>query len=223
MASTSTNPEEIVKHLRNTFDSGKTRSLDYRMKQLKAMGRLLEENKEPIIEALEKDLHKCKIETILTEIDMVAAELKEALQHLREWDKPETPPKAFANILDSVYILKDPYGVVLIIGAWNYPLQLTLMPAVGAIAAGNCVVLKPSELAPATSKFLAEYVPKYLDSDAYHVLEGGVSETTELLKQKFDYIFYTGSTNVGKIVHAAANKYLTPVTLELGGKLKCCI
>lgn len=218
MGSLSKNPEEIVKHLRNTFESGKTRALDFRVKQLKAMSRLLEENQDKIIDALERDLRKTKTETILTEIDMVAAELKEALQQIKQWDKPEKVPKAFANILDSVYILNDPYGVVLVIGAWNYPLQLTLMPAVGAIAAGNCVLIKPSEICPATSKFIAEYVPKYLDIDAYQVFEGGVTETTELLKQKFDYIFYTGSTSVGKIVHAAANKYLTPVTLELGGK-----
>lgn len=218
MASKSRNPEEIVKQLRNTFDSGKTRSLDYRLKQLKAMGRLLDENREKIISALQSDLRKSKTETILTEIDMIAGELKEALNHLKEWDKPEKPPTALANILDSVYIVHDPYGVVLVIGAWNYPLQLTLMPVVGAIAAGNCVLMKPSEVAPATSKFLAEYVPKYLDSDAYQVFEGGVQETTDLLKEKFDYIFYTGSTSVGRIVHAAANRYLTPVTLELGGK-----
>lgn len=218
MASISKNPEEILKHLRNTFDSGKTRSLDYRLKQLKAIGRLLDENRDKIVAALESDLHKSKTEAILTEIDMVAGELKEAVQHLKEWSKPEKPATGLANILDSVYIMKDPYGVVLIIGAWNYPLQLSIMPAVGAIAAGNCVLVKPSELAPATSKFLAEYIPKYLDSDAYQIFEGGVQETTELLKQRFDYIFYTGSTSVGRIVHAAANKYLTPVTLELGGE-----
>lgn len=218
MASTSENPGEIVRQLRNTFDSGRTFSLDYRKKQLKALERLLDENQDTIIAALEKDLRKSKIESILTEIDIVAGELKDTLKHLKEWDKPVKPPRAFANILDSVYIVNDPYGVVLVIGAWNYPLQLSLTPVIGAIAAGNCVLIKPSEVAPATSKFLAEYVPKYLDGEAYQVFEGGVQETTELLKQRFDYIFYTGSTSVGKIVHAAANKYLTPVTLELGGK-----
>lgn len=218
MASTSKNPEEIVKQLRNTFDSGKTRSLDYRKKQLKALGRLLDENEDKIVAALESDLRKSKTESILTEIDMVAGELKEAMQHVKEWDKPVKPPRALANILDSVYIVNDPYGVVLVIGAWNYPLQLSLSPVIGAIAAGNCVLIKPSEVAPATSKFLAENIPKYLDAEAYQVFEGGVPETTELLKQRFDYIFYTGSTTVGRIVHAHANKYLTPVTLELGGE-----
>lgn len=218
MAFSSKNPEEIVKHLKNTFESGKTKSIDFRLKQIKALGKLLEENTDKIVQVLEKDLKKPKVETILTEIDMIAAEIKETLQNLHKWDKPERPAKAFANVLDSVYIINDPYGVVLVMGAWNYPMQLTLAPVVGAIAAGNCVVIKPSDLAPASSQFMAEYIPKYLDSDAFHVFEGGVPETTDLLKQRFDYIFYTGSTAVGKIIHAAANKYLTPVTLELGGK-----
>lgn len=139
--------------------------------------------------------------------------------------------------MDDVLIHKDPYGVVLVMGAWNYPLQLTLLPVVGAISAGNSVIIKPSEIAPATAKLIAELVPKYLNrvilsififgwfyinfnilQDAYPVILGGVEETTQLLKQRFDYIFYTGSTSVGKIVRAAANEYLTPVTLELGGK-----
>lgn len=153
------------------------------------------------------------------------------------------PSKGLAFIFDSVEIRKEPYGVVLIIGAWNYPLQLALNPLIGAIAAGNCAILKPSEVAPAVSKYLCETIPKYLDpvciavypyfviekdnhlidcasygQECYHVVVGGVSETTEILMQRFDYIFYTGSAAIGRIVREAANKYLTPVTLELGGK-----
>ncbi len=143
--------------------------------------------------------------------------------------------------MDKVRIYKDPYGVALVMGAWNYPMQLTLLPVGAAIAAGNCVIVKPSEVAPATAKFIAETLPKYIDNvshklgfsifrishsyqwkyslqECYQVVLGGIPETTELLKQRFDYIFYTGSTRVGQIVHQAANKYLTPVTLELGGK-----
>lgn len=141
--------------------------------------------------------------------------------------------------MDKVRIYKDPYGVVLVMGAWNYPMQLTLLPVGAALAAGNCVIVKPSEVAPATAKFIADTLPKYIDSvsrkiaysippylilqiysmqECYQVVLGGIPETTELLKQRFDYIFYTGSTRVGQIVHQAANKYLTPVTLELGGK-----
>lgn len=141
--------------------------------------------------------------------------------------------------MDKVRIYKDPYGVALVMGAWNYPMQLTLLPVGAAIAAGNCVIVKPSEVAPATAKFIAATLPKYIDNvsqielvrmfiisnnmldsmqECYQVVLGGIPETTELLKQRFDYIFYTGSTRVGQIIHQAANKYLTPVTLELGGK-----
>nr|XP_023027138.1 fatty aldehyde dehydrogenase-like [Leptinotarsa decemlineata] len=120
--------------------------------------------------------------------------------------------------MDTVIIQPEPYGVALIIGAWNYPVQLCLAPLSGAIAAGNTVVLKPSEIAPNTAKVIAQLLPKYLDSKCYHVVNGGIPETTELLEQRFDYIFYTGNCNVGKIIHRAASKYLTPVTLELGGK-----
>ncbi|RZC37202.1 aldehyde dehydrogenase, dimeric NADP-preferring-like [Asbolus verrucosus] len=132
--------------------------------------------------------------------------------------RPERPPKPIVNLMDDVLIYNDPYGVVLVMGAWNYPLQLTLAPVIGAIAAGNCVVIKPSDLSPATSQLIYDTLPKYLDHSCYPVYLGGVKETTELLKEKFDYIFYTGSTAVGRIIHQAANKNLTPVTLEMGGK-----
>lgn len=211
-------PEEVVSVLRNTYSSGRTRPIDYRVKQLKLMKQMVEENKDTIIECLAQDLHKSKFESIVMEIDLFLNGIKCILMHIHEWIKPERPSKDLANILDSVYILDEPYGVVLIMGAWNYPIELILEPVAAAIAAGNCVLMKPSEVAPSTSKFLAEYVPKYLDPDAYQVLEGGIAETTELLNQRFDYIFYTGSTHVGRIVHAAANKHLTPTTLELGGK-----
>lgn len=152
------------------------------------------------------------------------------------------PSKSFVNMLDDVVIYNDPYGVVLVISPWNYPLQLAYIPMTAALAAGNCVVLKPSEIAVATGKLLAELIPKYIDNviinllyvdvvllnnillfnvsikDVVQVVCGGVEETKEILNQKFDYIFFTGSTNVGRIVHAAANKHLTPTTLELGGK-----
>lgn len=212
------NPEHVVNKLRNTFASGKTKSVNFRIKQLKALAKLLDENTPLIVEALTKDLNKCEIESIIMEIDVVKNEIKYILMHIHDWTKPERPSKSLANVLDSVYILHDPYGVVLVLGAWNYPLQLALNPFLGAIAAGNTVLLKPSELSPATSKFLAEYIPQYLDSEAYQVFEGGIPETTALLKQKFDYIFYTGSSSVGKVILEAAAKHLTPVTLELGGK-----
>nr|CAD7194096.1 unnamed protein product [Timema douglasi]CAD7259042.1 unnamed protein product [Timema shepardi] len=126
--------------------------------------------------------------------------------------------KDLVNVLDGVMINHDPYGVVLVIGTWNYPYLITLGPVAGAISAGNTVIIKPSEVAPATAALIAKLIPKYLDPTCYTVLLGGVKETTQLLKERFDYIFYTGSTNVGKIIHKAANEYLVPTTLELGGK-----
>ncbi|CAG9831125.1 unnamed protein product [Diabrotica balteata] len=210
--------EHVVNSLRNTFETGKTKSVNFRIKQLKNLVKMLDENTQAIADALGQDLRKSKIESILMEVDVIKNEIKYILMHIHDWTKAEKPSKSLANALDSVYILHDPYGVVLILGAWNYPLQLSLSPVAGAIAAGNCVLLKPSEVAPATSKFLAEYIPKYLDTEAYQVFEGGVPETTELLKQRFDYILYTGSSAVGKIILEAAAKHLTPVTLELGGK-----
>ncbi|XP_043525083.1 aldehyde dehydrogenase, dimeric NADP-preferring isoform X4 [Frieseomelitta varia] len=208
----------LVDRTRTVFLSGKTRSLEWRKKQLKQALLMLEECEQEIISALATDLHKCKFETVTTEIKFTEGEVIELLRHLKEWSADEKPSKAIVNILDKVEIKKEPYGVVLVIGPWNYPFQLCAVPLIGAIAAGNCVILKPSELSSATSAVLAKIIPKYLDQECIHVVLGGVSETTELLKQRFDYIFYTGSTTVGKIIRNAANKFLTPVTLELGGK-----
>lgn len=209
---------QAVYTARQAFESGITKSLTFREKQLKALVRMYEENEKAIIDALFTDLHKPKAETVITEIEYLKNDLRDTLQNLRSWAKPDKPSKSFVNILDGVYIFKEAYGVVLVMGSWNYPLQLTLLPVAGAIAAGNCVIIKPSEVSSATAKFIAETIPKYLDNVCFHVVLGGISETTTLLKERFDYIFFTGSTAVGKIVHAAANKYLTPTTLELGGK-----
>ncbi|XP_046969890.1 aldehyde dehydrogenase, dimeric NADP-preferring isoform X1 [Vanessa cardui] len=212
------NISEIVQKARNTYNSGITRPLEWRKKQLKSLLRMYEENKNAMIDALVKDLRRSKMEAILLEVDYLINDLTNTLNNFDEWTKPELPPKGIVNVLDDVVIYNDPYGVVLVIGAWNYPLQLLLLPMAGAIAAGNVVIVKPSELAVASSQFIVETLPKYLDNDAVLIVEGGPEETTELLTHKLDYIFYTGGTNVGKIVYAAATKHLTPVTLELGGK-----
>ncbi|XP_026473132.1 aldehyde dehydrogenase, dimeric NADP-preferring isoform X2 [Ctenocephalides felis] len=210
--------EDIIENARAAFNSGKTRPLKFRMNQLKQLLKLYEENTNEMFDALAKDLRKHKQESTILEVEYLKNDLKNTIYNLEDWIQPIKPEKGLINALDGVYIYKDPYGVALVIGAWNYPLQLTLVPVAAAIAAGNCVIIKPSEIAPATAKFIADMIPKYLDNDCYQVVLGGVPETTELLKQRFDYIFFTGSTSVGRIVHAAANKYLTPVTLELGGK-----
>ncbi|KAJ2948615.1 hypothetical protein O0L34_g7869 [Tuta absoluta] len=209
---------EAVQKARDAFNRGVTKPIEWRRKQLQQLLRMYEENQGAMVDALAKDLRRSKMEAVLLEVDYLINDLRNTLHYLDEWCKPDRPPKGLVNILDDVVIYNDPYGVALVIGAWNYPLQLLLLPMSGAIAAGNSVIVKPSELSVACAQFVAEMVPKYLDNDAIIVVEGGPEETTELLKQKFDYIFYTGGTNVGKIVYEAATKNLTPVTLELGGK-----
>lgn len=212
------NYADIVKKARRSFDHGKTRSIEFRRKQLESMLELIKDNTNGIIEALAKDLRKSKMESCMYEINYVISEIKILLENLNEWTSPEHPKKDFPNLMDQLLIVKEPYGVVLVLGAWNYPVQVSLLPFIGAIAAGNSVILKPSELAPNTANLLLRLIPKYLDNDCYHVVCGDVKETTDLLKERFDYIFFTGSPAVGKVIHAAANKYLTPITLELGGK-----
>ncbi|XP_050542658.1 aldehyde dehydrogenase, dimeric NADP-preferring isoform X4 [Daktulosphaira vitifoliae] len=209
---------DIVEKARTAYNSNQTKSLHIRKHNLRQLLKLLNENGSDFEIALASDLKKCKHEAVIFEIDFLKNDIINALDSVDSWMKEEHPDKPLLNILDEILIHKDPYGVVLVMGAWNYPLQLTLLPAIGAIAAGNSVVIKPSEMAPATGKLIAELIPKYLNKDAFPVILGGVEETTQLLKQRFDYIFYTGSTVVGKIVRAAANEFLTPVTLELGGK-----
>ncbi|XP_058465553.1 aldehyde dehydrogenase, dimeric NADP-preferring-like isoform X1 [Malaya genurostris] len=214
---------DVVQQLHTTFASGKTRNVEFREKQLKNLLRMYEENSAEMVSVLAADLRKHKQEAHVLEIDFLINDIRNTIYNFREWAKPEKPEKTMVNIMDGVYIYKDPYGVVLVIGAWNYPLQLTLVPVAAAIAAGNCVLIKPSEVAVATSKFIVETIPKYLDPECYRVVEGGAKETSELLRQKFDYVFYTGSGRVGKIVHQACNENLTPCTLELGGKSPCYI
>ncbi|CAH0564123.1 unnamed protein product [Brassicogethes aeneus] len=210
--------QELVASARNAFNNGKTKSREFREKQLQNLLRLVEENELEIMEVLADDLKKPKAEACLAEIAYLKNDVKGYLYSLKELMEPEYVEKPLPNVMDTVLIHPEPYGVCLIIGAWNYPIQLTLSPLTAAIAAGNCAVVKPSEVAPASAKLISKLLPKYLDNECYHVYNGGVAETTELLKQKFDYIFYTGSPEVGKIVYQAASKNLTPVTLELGGK-----
>ncbi|XP_028157816.1 aldehyde dehydrogenase, dimeric NADP-preferring isoform X6 [Ostrinia furnacalis] len=214
----SANVAESVQRARDAFNRGVTKPVEWRRQQLESLMRMYKENQQAMIDALREDLRRSKMEAVLLEVDYLINDLTNTLHSLDEWVKPERPSKGLVNILDEVVIYNDPYGVALIIGAWNYPLQLLLLPMAGAIAAGNAVVIKPSEVAESCARFVAEMVPKYLDNDAVVVVQGGAEETTVLLKEKFDYIFYTGSTGVGKIVYEAATKHLTPVTLELGGK-----
>ncbi|MFF7965399.1 aldehyde dehydrogenase family protein [Streptomyces sp. NPDC007903] len=210
---------DTVARLRRTFRTGRTRSVEWRTEQLRRLRAMLTEHGDDLAAALHTDLGKSATEAHRTEIDFTVREIDHTLEHLEEWLRPEPAPVP-AHLGDdaTAWTQYDPLGVVLVIAPWNYPAQLLLAPVVGALASGNAVVAKPSELAPATSAALAELIPAYLDTDAVAVVEGGIPETTALLAQRFDHIFYTGNGTVGRVVMRAAAEHLTPVTLELGGK-----
>ncbi|KAI9467982.1 MAG: Aldehyde/histidinol dehydrogenase [Benjaminiella poitrasii] len=209
----------IIRNLREQFNTGLTKDVNFRKQQLKNLIRFFEENKKLICNALWDDLHKHELECDIGEISIVVDECKYMIKNMNKFMKPTFTKKRFLmNATDKTYIRKEAKGVVLVIGAWNYPVNLLLMPVIGAIAAGNCVVIKPSEVSANTSNVMATVLPKYLDPRAYSVITGGIPETTAVLENRFDHVFYTGNGEVGKIVMTAAAKYLTPVTLELGGK-----
>jgi aldehyde dehydrogenase (NAD+) len=217
--STHEQPAEVVARLRATFRTGRTKPLEWRTAQLRRLRDMLTENGADLAAALHADLGKSATEAYRTEIDFTVREIDHTLDHLADWLRPEpapTPAHLGADV--TAWTQYDPLGVVLVIAPWNYPAQLLLAPVVGALAAGNAVVAKPSELSPATSAAVARLLPAYLDADAVAVVEGGVPETTALLAERFDHIFYTGNGTVGRIVLRAAAEHLTPVTLELGGK-----
>ncbi|XP_048342413.1 aldehyde dehydrogenase family 3 member B1 [Sphaerodactylus townsendi] len=213
----------LVNCLRTTWLSGKTRPMEYRKTQIEALGRFLDENEAEIMHALNVDMRRPHFEGYLADIAVVRNEVNYALNNLCSWMKDECVSKNLATQLDCAFVRKDPYGVVLIISPFNYPFHLTLIPMVGAIAAGNCVLLKPSEISKCSEKLLSEVLPSYLDPDTFAVVTGGPEPTTRLLENKFDYILFTGSPRVGKIVMTAAAKHLTPLTLELGGQNPCYV
>lgn len=209
---------ETVTRLRATFNTGRTKPLAWRKQQLQALRRLLTEQQDVFAEALYADLGKNATESHVTEIGFVVKEIDHTLSHLDRWLRPKKVSVPMTLAPARAWTVREPLGTVLIISPWNYPLNLALAPLVGALAAGNTVVLKPSEVAPATAAVLAHWLPRVLDSEAVAVVEGGVPETTALLEQRFDHILYTGNGAVGRIVMTAAARHLTPVTLELGGK-----
>ncbi|CAL9663687.1 4,4'-diaponeurosporen-aldehyde dehydrogenase [Streptomyces sp. enrichment culture] len=212
-------PADTVARLRRTFRSGRTKPVEWRTAQLRRLRDMVAENGPELAAALHADLGKSSTEAYRTEIDFTVREIDHTLDHLDDWLRPEPAPvPAHLGADARAWTQYDPLGVVLVIAPWNYPAQLLLTPMIGALAAGNAVVAKPSELAPATSAVLARLVTAYLDTEAVAVVEGGVPETTALLAERFDHIFYTGNGTVGRIVMRAAAEHLTPVTLELGGK-----
>ncbi len=208
----------IVADLRQTFAGGTTKPLAWRVKQLTALKRMLIERGADFEQALATDLAKSPTEAQLSEIGLTVGEIDYTLGRLRSWLRPKRVAVPIALAPAGAKVIREPLGVVLVMGPWNYPVQLSLVPLIGALAAGNAVLLKPSKMAPASSRLMAELLPRYLDRAAVRVVEGGVEESTALLTQRFDHIFFTGSGRVGRIVARAAAEHLTPVTLELGGK-----
>jgi len=208
----------LIENLRGNFKSGITKSRAYRLAQLKKLMKMYEEGEDELVAALKEDLGKPSTEALMFEIDFNKDFVKHAIASLDKWGADEYVEKNVVTLMDTTYIRREPLGVCLVMGAWNYPVQLSLQPLTGAIASGNCVVIKPSELAPSTANVMEKLVTQYLDSATVQVVKGGIPETTALLKEKFDHIFFTGSANVGRIVAEAASKHLTPCTLELGGK-----
>jgi len=209
---------EIVSKQRTFFNSQKTKELSFRLQQLKTLEKVLKQNEKLLLDAIYKDFKKSSFETYATELALVYQEIAHAKKYLSAWARPKRVATNWVNFPAKSYIIPEPLGVCLVIGAWNYPYNLSFSPVVAAIAAGNTVILKPSEIPSETSKVMHQLISEHFDEAFFTVVEGGVAETTELLKQKFDKIFFTGSTPVGKIIYKAAAEQLTPVTLELGGK-----
>ncbi|KAG9458843.1 hypothetical protein H6P81_003351 [Aristolochia fimbriata] len=208
----------LVRDLRRVYASGKTRDYGWRVSQLRMVEKMATDCEKEIYEALRLDLNKPEIESFVHEISLTKASCQTMLKELKHWMAPQKAKAPLTVFPASAEIVSEPLGVVLVISTWNYPLLLSLDPVIGAIAAGNAVVLKPSEVAPATSTLLARILPRYVDSSAVRVVEGSVSATSLLLDQQWDKIFYTGNATIGQIVMSAAAKHLTPVVLELGGK-----
>lgn len=213
----------MLAELRQAYATGLTRDLAWRDAQLAAIEKLLQDNEPAIGRVLAEDLGKPPQEVLLGELALLYSSIRYMRKRLKRWARPRRVSTPAVGQPGRSWVQPEPLGVVLIMGAWNYPFQLIFGPLLPVIAAGNCAVIKPSEIAPKSSALMAELIPLYLDRQAVRVVEGAVDETTELLKQRFDHIIYTGGAAVGRIVMRAAAEHLTPVTLELGGKSPCVI
>lgn len=214
---------ESVASQRRFFYTGQTKDISFRIAQLKALKEKIQQHQEDIVQALATDLKKPKFEAILSEVAYCIDELDYTIKHLKSWAKPKRVSTPFLYKPGASKIIAEPLGVVLIIAPWNYPFQLTIAPLIGAIAAGNCAILKPSEVSAATSNLIAKLIGETFDPNYITVVEGEKEVTQALLEEKFDHIFFTGGTQIGKIIMEAAAKQLTPVTLELGGKSPCLV
>jgi aldehyde dehydrogenase (NAD+) len=214
---------ETIHKQRDFFHTSQTKEVSFRIQQLKTLKQAIIENEAAIFNALKADLNKPVVESFNAEILLVIKEIEYAIKNIKNWTKPKKAEVPWQFFPASAKIYPEPLGVVLIIGAWNYPFQLVVAPLIGAIAAGNCAIIKPSEIASHTSNLVAEIFEKYFDKSYLAAIEGGVETSQTLLAEKFDHIFFTGGAAVGKIVMQAAAKQLTPVTLELGGKSPCIV
>ncbi len=208
----------LVGALRAAFVAGHTQSYEWRRDQLRAMRTMLVEREPEFMDALATDMGKPPAEAYAADIGFVVSEIDYTLRRLRRWMRPQRVHAPLVTKPSRARLVREPLGVVLVIAPWNYPVHLLLAPMVGALAAGNCIVAKPSEVTANTSALLARLIPEYLDTKCVKVVEGGVTETQALLAEQFDHIFYTGNGTVARVVLEAAAKHLTPVTLELGGK-----
>ncbi|WP_226602625.1 aldehyde dehydrogenase [Bacillus cereus] len=213
----------IVSRQKEYFLKGHTRSIEIRKNNLKKLYEGIQHFEEEIFQALKLDLNKSVHESFTTEVGYVLKEISFQLKHMSSWSKPKRVRTALTHFGSKGKVVPEPYGVTLIIAPWNYPFQLAIAPLVGALAAGNTIVLKPSELTPSVSKVLKRMLDELFPEELVAVVEGGVEESTSLLREPFDYIFFTGSVGVGKVVMEAAAKQLTPLTLELGGKSPCIV
>ena len=215
--------DKLHKSQLDFYNSGATKSYEFRMEQLKKLKNAVKICRDDIFKALKKDLNKSTVEAYLTEINFVEKEIDYTIAHLAGWMKNKYVFSDLYQFPGVSKIYHDPYGVVLIMSPWNYPFQLTLVPLIGSIAGGNCTIVKPSAYAKHTSAVIKKVLDIAFDDEYVAVVEGGREENAKLLDLKFDYIFFTGSVNVGKVVMKKAAEHLTPVTLELGGKSPCIV
>jgi aldehyde dehydrogenase (NAD+) len=212
----------VIDKQRDFFDSNSTRDIDFRIEQLKKFKKAIQDNEENIYAALNADFKKSKFESFATEIGVLYEEISCMLKNVKKWATPELVKDTIANFPSKNYIYHDPYGVTLIIGAWNYPLQLTLAPVIGAIAAGNTCIIKPPRAAIHTYHVIEKIISETFNENYLAVLDEH-SDNNEMLSYRYDYIFFTGGVEIGKTIARAAAEYLTPTTLELGGKSPCIV
>ena len=213
----------VVLRQREYFLTNETRSIDFRLKQLKKLKQAVEKYSDDIYEALWKDLHKCKEEAFLTELSIVINEINDHIKHLKKWAKPKKVKTPLYLMPSKSYVMYEPFGIALIIAPWNYPFHLMFAPLVGAISSGCCAVLKPSPYSQYTSEVMQMIIDDTFDKEYITMIQGHRDVNQALLAQKFDFIFYTGSPDMGRVVMEAASKNLTPVVLELGGKSPCVV